>query len=397
MNLSAIISSARERRASDVHLEAGLPLAMRISSNLQISGEPLSTELVSSIARQVVGEDGWPDFLQRGSADLSRTIEGVRCRINVMQTARGPGLAIRLLSSFTATIEKLNLHPDLRKLVANPHGLVLVSGPTGSGKSSTMAALIQEINVTEALHVITLEHPIEYQFRPVKSFIRQREIGRDSPSFDQGLLDAMREDPDVLMVGEMRDPETMRLTLNASETGHLVFGTIHSSSSVEALQRLVLAFPSEIQNSISAQLADCLCAVVCQRLRFEPRLGIRLPECEILIPNHAIKNFIRRAEFFKIASVLETGAEQGMWTFARYRTWMENKRDWYIPNRESGDFPVEEAVQPRSAPPVKLSTPVSSMQEKKIERPTGKPAASGRTLIEIEPDDSEFGKILKHP
>jgi twitching motility protein PilT len=396
MNLSAIISAARDRRASDVHLEAGLPLALRISSNLQISGEPLSAETVSSIARQVVGEGAWSDFLQRGSADLSRTIEGVRCRINVMQTARGPGLAIRLLSSFTATIEKLNLHPDLKKLVANPHGLILVSGPTGSGKSSTMAALIQEINTTEALHVITLEHPIEYQFRPVKSFIRQREIGRDSPSFDQGLLDAMREDPDVLMVGEMRDPETMRLTLNASETGHLVFGTIHSSTAVEALQRLVLAFPSEIQNSISAQLADCLCAVVCQRLRFEPRLGIRLPECEILIPNHAIKNFIRRAEFFKIASVLETGADHGMWTFARYRTWMENKRDWYIPNREQSDVPFDEPIQSRPASAPKLAAQPPPIQEHKIERPPAKPAPSGSTRIEIEPDD-EFGKILKRP
>src|SRR5688572_29272055 len=148
MNLSTIIAAARERRASDVHLEAGLPLALRVASNLQITGDPLSAEAVSAMARQVVGEDLWPEFLQRGSSDLSRTIEGVRCRINVMQTARGPGLAIRLLSSFQATIERLNLHPDLKRLVANPHGLVLVSGPTGSGKSSTLAALVQEINLS---------------------------------------------------------------------------------------------------------------------------------------------------------------------------------------------------------------------------------------------------------
>jgi twitching motility protein PilT len=399
MNLSAIISSARERRASDVHLEAGLPVAMRVSSNLQVAGEPLPLETVTSVARQVVGEDGWSDFLQRGSADLSRTIEGVRCRINVMQTARGPGLAIRLLSSFTATIEKLNLHPDLKKLIANPHGLILVSGPTGSGKSSTLAALIQEINVTEALHIITLEHPIEYQFRPVKSFIRQREIGRDSPSFDQGLLDAMREDPDVLMVGEMRDPETMRLTLNASETGHLVFGTIHSSSAVEALQRLVLAFPSEIQNSISAQLADCLCAVVCQRLRYESRLGIRLPECEILMPNHAIKNFIRRGEFFKIASVLETGADHGMWTFARYRAWMESRKEWHMPNREHADLPSDESLASRPGQPIKHAPAHVSLPrvEKKPEPTLVKPAPAAGARIEIEPDESEFGKILKRP
>jgi twitching motility protein PilT len=391
MNLNSIIAAARDRRASDIHLEAGLPMALRVAANLQMSGEPLPTEVVSSIARQIVGEDAWPEFLQQGSADLSRTIEGVRCRINVMQTARGPGLAIRLLSAFQATVERLNLHPDLKRLVANPHGLILVSGPTGSGKSSTMAALIQEINLNEARHIITLEHPIEYQFRPVKSFIRQREIGRDSPSFEQALLDAMREDPDVMMVGEMRDPETMRLTLNASETGHLVFATIHSSTAIEALQRLVAAFPSEIQNSIAAQLADCLAAVICQRLRFDARLGIRLPECEILMPSHAVKNFIRRGEFFQINSVLETGAEQGMWTFARYRNWMTNRRDWYVPGRDPTEPIPEEPVLTKMS-----SAPKAAMPSQKPAEPIVKKAVSSPgTRIEIEPDESEFGKILK--
>jgi twitching motility protein PilT len=392
MNLSTIIATAKERRASDIHLEAGLPMALRIASTLQMAGEPLSSELTAAIARQVLGEDRWPEFQQQGSADLSRTIEGVRCRINVMQTARGPGLAIRLLSSFQATLERLNLHPDLKRLITNPHGLILVSGPTGSGKSSTLAALIQEINLTEARHIITLEHPIEYQFRPSKSFIRQREIGRDSPSFEQALLDAMREDPDVLMVGEMRDPETMRLTLNASETGHLVFATIHSSSAIEALQRLVSAFPSEIQNSIAAQLADCLAAVVCQRLRYDARLGIRLPECEILTPSHAVKNFIRRGEFFQINSVIETGAEQGMWTFARYRAWMANRRDWHVPSRESGaDIPADEPIVAATRVPV-LSKPAVQPPPETVRK---KVTPAVGTRIEIEPDESEFGKILK--
>src|SRR6185369_3779963 len=174
------------------------------------------------------------------------------------------------------------LHPDLQKLIGHPHGFILVSGPTGSGKTSTLAALIEEINTSEARHVITLESPIEYTFRARAAYIRQREVGRDTPSFEQGLLDALREDPDVLMVGEMREPETMRLTLNAAETGHLVLATVHSGTCAEALQRVVLAFPSDIQSNVAAQLADCLVAVICQRLRFRPDLNLRLPECEIL-------------------------------------------------------------------------------------------------------------------
>src|SRR5208337_3616769 len=207
-------------------------------------------------------------FLERRSFDFSRTIHGARCRINVLQSSRGVGFAIRLLAAFQATVEKLNLHPDLKKLVAPTHGLILVSGPTGSGKSSTLAALIQEINLADARHIVTVESPIEYTFRPQRSYIRQREVGRDTPSFEQALHDALREDPDVLMVGEMRDPETMRLTLSASETGHLVLATVHSSSCAEALQRVVSAFPAEIQGSVAAQLADCLVAVISQRLRF---------------------------------------------------------------------------------------------------------------------------------
>src|SRR5204862_3409865 len=146
-------------------------------------------------------------------------------------------------------------------------------------------------NATEAHHVITLESPIEYTFRARAAYIRQREVGRDTPSFEQGLLDALREDPDVLMVGEMREPETMRLTLNAAETGHLVLATVHSSSCAEALQRVVSAFPAETQSAVRAQLADSLVAVVSQRLRFRPELNIRVPECEILMATHAVKNF----------------------------------------------------------------------------------------------------------
>src|SRR5438874_10092632 len=268
MDLASLIGLALSNGASDLHLEAGLPAALRIRGTLRTTGEPIPARLLLEAARGIIGEEQWPHFLERRSFDLSKTIRGVRCRINILQTARGIGFAIRLLATFQATIEKLNLHPDLKNLVAHDSGLILVSGPTGSGKSSTLAALIQEINLTEARHIVTIESPIEYTLRPRQAYIRQREVGRDTPSFEQALLDSLHEDPDVLMVGEMRESETMRLTLNAAETGHLVMATVHSSTCAEALQRVVAAFPSEIQNSVAAQLADCLVAVVAQRLRF---------------------------------------------------------------------------------------------------------------------------------
>ena len=390
MKFGAIVSAARDRHASDIHLEPGLPPTFRISSQLQSAGEPISRDDLTAMAMEVIGDDLWHEFQERGSFDLSRTIEGVRLRINVLQTSRGTGMAIRLLSTFQATIERLNLHPDLKKLIANPHGLILVSGPTGSGKSSTMAALIQEINLSEARHIVTIEHPIEYQFKPVRSFIRQREVGRDTPSFEQALLDAMREDPDVLMVGEMRDPETMRLTLNASETGHLVFATVHSSSAIEALQRVVSAFPSDIQNSVAAQLADCLAGVICQRLRYDQHLGIRLPECEVLLPTHAVKNFIRRSEFFHKNSVMETGADHGMWTFARYRSWMANRRDWYIAPNDQRDQVADEAT---AAGPVRAAKSAEKPVAESASKTTKRASLGGR--IEIEPDEGGLEKILK--
>src|SRR5229473_3025192 len=306
MSLHELIGMAKANGASDLHLEPGLPAAIRVRGTLRASGAPISGKLLLEEAREIIGAAGWEEFLARRSYDLSKNIQGVRCRINVMHTSRGVGLAVRLLMGFHATVEQLNLHPDFKKLIAHTNGLILISGATGSGKSSTMAALIQEINLVETRHIVTIESPIEYVFKPHRAYIRQREVGRDTPSFEQGLLDAMREDPDVLMVGEMRDPETMRLTLNAAETGHLVLATAHSASVAEALQRVVSAFPAEIQNSVAGQLADCLLAVISQRLRFRPDLNIRVPECEILIASHAVKNFVRTRDFFKIASALET-------------------------------------------------------------------------------------------
>ena len=256
--------------------------------------------------------------------------------------------------------------------------------------------MIQEINLTETRHIVTVESPIEYTFRPRRAYIRQREVGRDTPSFEQALLDALREDPDVLMVGEMRDPETMRLTLSASETGHLVLATVHSSTCAEALQRVASAFPAEIQSAVCAQLADCLVAVVSQRLRFRPDLNIRVPECEILMATHAVKNFIRTREFFKIISALETGADHGMWSFQRYAKWLDSRTNFFVPgqNPEPPDSePAETGLVAAPLPPIGTAP----RTEKKGRTSMPDPGAKAGHRIEIEPVEGEFGKILKKP
>ncbi|MGH7941752.1 MAG: type IV pilus twitching motility protein PilT [Limisphaerales bacterium] len=405
MNLDSLIDSASKSGASDLHLEPGMPVALRIRGALRVTGEPVAPGVPLEFARRLIGEDQWEFFADRRSFDLSRTISGVRCRINIFHTSRGVGMAFRFLGSFQATVEKLNLHPDLKKLVKHPHGLILVSGPTGSGKSTTLAALIQEINLTEAQHVITVESPIEYTFRSRRAFIRQREVGRDTPSFEQALLDALREDPDVLMVGEMRDPECMRLTLSASETGHLVLATVHSSTCAEAVQRVASAFPAEIQSAVCAQLADCLVAVISQRLRFREELGIRVPECEILMATNAVKNFIRTRDFFKIATSIETGADHGMWTFQRYARWLDGRTNFYIQGQtpESPEDKMPDDLP--AASPQPMSAPASRQTEPpKLDRQApSKPGARSATpatggdvhRIEIDPDESGFGKILR--
>lgn len=394
MTLESLIAPASRQGASDLHLEPGLPAAVRVRGTLRTVGEPLAGKTLLTMAQEVLGGAAWSHFLAQRSADFSKTVAGVRCRINIMHTSRGVGFAIRLLTNFQATIDRLNLHPDLKKLVAPMNGLVLISGSTGSGKSSTLAALIQEINLTEPRHVLTLENPIEYVFRARRAFIRQREVGRDTPSFEQGLLDALREDPDVLMVGEMREPETMRLTLNAAETGHLVLATVHSGSCAEALQRIVLAFPSEIQSNIAAQLADCLVAVVCQRLRFRPDLNLRVPECEILRSSSAVKAFIRSRDFFKLPQALEIGAEQGMWSFERYQTWMSKRAQWHKPNTE--DDPPDQEEVALSETPSSFPTSVKSIATPASASPVlAAPSKPPGGRIEIEPEEGGMDELIK--
>lgn len=357
-SLQRLIEFARDRGASDLHLEPGFPPALRVRGELILGEGAVTGASLVSMAQQVAQGSLWRDFLSQCSLDLSRNIAGVRCRINMFRTARGVAMAIRLLASRTPTLDTLNLHPDLGALVRQPHGLVLVCGPTGSGKSSTIAALVSELNQREARHIITIEQPIEYALRPVRCFIRQREVGRDTPSFEQALVDALREDPDVLVVGEMRMAQTMRRTLDAAETGHLVLTTVHSANVVEAIQRVITAFPAEQQEGVRGQLADCLVAVVAQRLVYKRDLDIRVPECEVLVANAAVRAIVRSGGLHRLPSVLETNADDGMWSWTRYRRWLQGRTRWVRPQQGASQglpelppaVPLPGATPPPRAP-----------------------------------------------
>jgi twitching motility protein PilT len=331
MPLQDWIRKGRELGASDLHLEADTALVARIRGQLTSIGPAVAGAQLQQVARDLLGADAWSQFIDKGSADLSRTVAGSRCRINIFQTVRGVAMAVRLLSSFQNNLRACNLHPDLKRLSEATTGLVVVSGPTGSGKSTTLAALIEEINTSSARNIIAIESPIEYIFTNRKSFIRQREVPTHSPSYEQALVDALRENPDVLIIGEMRTPEVMRLTLSAAETGHLVIATMHSATCAEALTRICMSFPAEIQGSIRAQLADCFVGFVSQRLDFLSEHRLRVPVCEVLLPSAAAKGTIRGGQFSQIANVLQSGGESGMWNFDRYQRWVAQKKDWVYP------------------------------------------------------------------
>jgi twitching motility protein PilT len=375
MILKDLIATACSLRASDLHLEAGTPLVVRVKGELVTVGEILPGARLIEIGKELLGADAWNQFVARGSADVSIRIAGAQCRINVFRTVRGIAMAVRLLTSSVDSLRACNLHPDLRKLIDARTGLIVVSGPKGSGKSTTLAALIGELNASCARNIITIESPLEYLFANRRSYIRQREVPTHSPSFEQAIIDALRENPDVLVITEMRTPEVMRLTLNAAETGQLVLATMHSSTCAEALSRISMAFSPEIQGSILAQLADCLVGVVCQRLDFLADYQLRVPRCEVLMASSAAKGTIRAGQFSQLATVIQSGAEHGMWSFDRYQRWMAQKKDWERPSlpatipeeRAAAVVPAALVSVPKAKPPPKDASFEISIDEEEID------------------------------
>jgi len=403
------IEKARVLGASDLHLESNTPLVARVRGELQSAGAVVPAERVVQAGQELLGAEGWALFKERGSADVAVSIRGIRCRASFFQTVRGIAVAIRLLAPSIKDIRACNLHPDFRKLTEALTGLVIVSGPTGSGKSTTLAALIEEINATRARHIVTLESPLEYLFSNRLSYIRQREIPTHAPSFEQGITDALRENPDVLVISEMRTPEVMLLTLNAAETGHLVLATMHSANCAEALSRLCMSFPSDLQASVRAQLADCLVGLSCQRLEFLSTYRLRVPRCEILMPSTGARGTIRAGNFSQITNVLQSGGEEGMWTFERYQRWMDQMTEWVRPAPDaaaynSGDSRLSmraAAAQPASRQPAAgqsaagLAAAGQSAAKSQAQRSTLAKQAPLDDIIEVPAEDMDLAQLAE--
>jgi twitching motility protein PilT len=390
------IDKARALGASDLHLESHSPLVARIRGELQTTGAVIPGESIVHAAQAILGVEGWAQFKERGSADIAISSRGVRCRASFFRTVRGIAVAVRLLAASINDIRACNLHPDFRRLTEAATGLVIISGPTGSGKSTTLAALIEEINATRARHIVTLESPLEYIFSNRRSHIRQREIPTHAPSFEQGITDALRENPDVLVISEMRTPEVMRLTLNAAETGHLVLATMHSANCAEALSRLCMSFPADLQASVRAQLADCLVGISCQRLDYLAAHGLRVPRCEMLFPSSGARGTIRAGNFSQIANVLQAGGDEGMWTFDRYQRWMSQMADWErsapdaVAYSSARPVPAAMAPKPATAAPAKLAT-----QKPAPVKTAPANAAPGEYVIEVSAEDMNLSQLAE--
>ena len=307
------VHTALERDASDLHLTVGLPPIYRIDGDLVNEGEERLTEEDVVAALHVLATDAQIHELKTtGEIDFAVTVDGeIRMRCNAFYQQGHTALALRLLPLKVPTAEELELSPIIVEQADKPRGLVLLTGPTGSGKSSTLAAMLDHINHTRRRHIITLENPIEFLHTPDKCIINQREVGDDTGSFAAGLRAALRQDPDVILVGEMRDLETISTAITAAETGHLVFGTLHTKSAANTIDRIIDVFPPAQQEQIRIQLADVLECVIAKALL--PRIGGgRVPAYEILVATPAVRSLIRQNKSFQITSTMQTGKRQGM-------------------------------------------------------------------------------------
>jgi len=312
MTIEELVAKAKADGASDIHLICDLPPKYRASGQLEnMSDEPLTAEDCIAYARFLAGsEEAYQAFLDWGELDAANTYAGNRCRIHIFKQQGHPSVALRLLREEIPQLENLGLPPAIMGLTELHKGIVLVTGETGSGKSTTLAALLDNINHRFKYHIVTLEDPVEYLYKPDKCAINQREVGKDTRSFSEGLRASLREDPNVILIGEMRDRDTIETAITAAETGHLVFGTLHTGSASDAVDRIVQVFPADAQTQIRLQLSMTLNAVLTQQL-VPKKGGGRALAAELMIVTDAIRNLIRSGNTPQIANAVATSSAIG--------------------------------------------------------------------------------------
>jgi len=335
--LAELMILAAQQGASDLHLSVGKHPTVRIDGNLvPVSNESILTpEMTAGLISTLLTPEQEEKLIQEKEIDFAFSYEDkIRFRINVYFQRGYLSAALRLISTHIRTVEELNLPPILHEYSKYNQGFVLVVGPAGHGKTTTLAALIDEVNHKRMDHIITIEDPIEYTFIQDRALIDQREVGGDTLSFHRGLRSVLRQDPDVVMIGEMRDPESISIALTAAETGHLVFSTLHTNSSSQTIDRIIDSFPASQQNQVRSQLASTLLGIVSERLI--PRIsGGRIPACEIMFANAAVKNLIREAKTYQIDLVIETSTQEGMSSLNRALIDLVRKREISLETAET--------------------------------------------------------------
>ena len=315
MDITELLTFCYKQGASDLHLSAGQPPIIRMDGDIRRVNLPaMDDKKVHDMVYDIMNDRQRRDFEEHLEADFSFEVPGVaRFRVNAFNQNRGPGAVFRTIPSKVLGLDDLGMGQVFRDIANKPRGLVLVTGPTGSGKSTTLAAMMDFINENKYHHILTIEDPIEFIHTPKKCLINQREVHRDTHSFSNALRSALREDPDIILVGEMRDLETIRLALTAAETGHLVFGTLHTTSAAKTIDRIIDVFPAEEKSMVRSMLSESLEAVIAQTL-LKKNGGGRVAAHEILIGNSAIRNLIREDKIAQMYSAIQTGNSIGMQT-----------------------------------------------------------------------------------
>ncbi|BCX81393.1 twitching motility protein PilT [Methylomarinovum caldicuralii] len=319
MDIAELLAFSVKNNASDLHLSAGLPPMIRVDGDIRrINVPPLEHKEVHALVYDIMNDKQRRDYEEYLETDFSFELPGVaRFRVNAFHQDRGAAAVFRTIPSKVLTLEDLGCPPFFREVTQKPRGLILVTGPTGSGKSTTLAAMIDYINSNNYSHILTVEDPIEFVHQSKKSLINQREVHRDTLGFNEALRSALREDPDVILVGEMRDLETIRLALTAAETGHLVFGTLHTSSAAKTIDRIIDVFPAAEKAMIRSMLSESLQAVIAQTL-LKKIGGGRTAAWEIMVGTPAIRNLIREDKVAQMYSAIQTGRKDGMQTLDQH-------------------------------------------------------------------------------